>query len=378
LKVCVKPDLVAALVTCFLFLTQPTLAKETITQPDADLEQPLEIAVALHGVEDSTLLKTLSPLFVVGRYERAISILKNCKNVMSESNLFLPLLIFTYATRDYDAVVSLCESWICANIARESSFDAVVYEFLGTAFSQKKQFSKAKEALNRSIELLARPRSLVARSKVNLELGNTAEATIDCVAVLKKWQKFDLSETLGAELDTQLFQGIWYPLLETPSGEDKEFCKVSQKTKSIISEAECLENSGLFEEAERLYAIASKNSDFDAAMCNAYGLCMATNSAGEDVQKDNDAAEGLAKKRAHDVEKLFEKGVALNKNDWRIWSNLGSLRIQLGDKVGGARALETAAKATEMPTSQRVLLGKMLQLQTTLDLLNKRFGSGSK
>lgn len=372
------------LITAILFsliciFSHPLKAKEIAQLSNVELEKPLEIALALRDVGDTTLLQALSPLYEVGRYNRAISILKSRKNVMSDGNLFLPLLLLTYATRDYETLASLCREWIDTQTTRSASFDSVVYEFLGTACRENKQFSEAKFAFSKSIELCPRPRALIARSKVNLELGNKEESTADCFAVLKKWQKFDLSETLGSELDSQLFQGIWYPLLETRLSEDSDFSKASSNTRSLLLEAERLEDSGQFENAEGLYATASKNSDFDAAMWNAYGLCMATSTViATDPRFDDACSETAARKRAGEVEKVFEKAIELNKNDWRIWSNLGSLKIQLGDKVGGANALKIAAKAAEMPASQKILLGKMLRLESTLDLLNKRFGNGSK
>ncbi|MBX9949822.1 MAG: hypothetical protein K2Y39_11705 [Candidatus Obscuribacterales bacterium] len=298
---------------------------------------------------------------------------------MSDEKIFTVLAILTYAACDYDALVSMCDEWLEAHGQKVSKFESFVYEFLGTAYAKSKYFTRAKDAFSKSIAIKPSPRAYAARSKVNLELGKYEDSLADYAELVRRWSKFDDNDTLRSHLDVGTSMIGLGPWVETMSSEDSCFGNSSRKVQELVLKAEEFENSGAFDKATKAYADASNERGFDAAMNNAYALSLLASWTKESVEKgDAEICASDVEAKRNQVEKLFEKGLRLSPEDWRIRSNFGLYKFRGGDKTAGMKELREAAKAREMPSSQRMALSKVIQLDATMELLKKRYGDESK
>ncbi len=308
----------------------------------------------------SEVLQTVEILMNVGRYQRAAFILKKTLNYDHDETIFLPLLICTYATGDLQVLVSTCQTWINANGSMSSKFDGIVWEFLGTAYSQQKEYKKAFDAFGKSIECDPRPRVIAARSKIDLQLGNQK---LD-IAGAEKGSMVERIDTLDQELNIALWQQSDAPLIETMLDSDTNSSdRVSTQTVEQIGKCEQLENSGQFGRAVELYAKTSKNKDFTSSMFNAYGLSLATAIQAKKTHPD----------ALKEVEVLLDKAILINRSDWRLWSNLAVIRFGRGNTQGAFEAFKKAIEFKEIPVAQRLALGRRIRMDWTMELLKKRY-----
>lgn len=364
---------------------------------------------------DRRVMLVVENLMTVGRYQRAAFVLKKEHDCFTNQAIFLPYLINLYASRDYRALIQACDQWLKANSTRPSKFDSVVYEFIGTIYTEGEWYEKAREAFDKAAAI--DPRDRIAKSREECDIGcNRAQTGSDASS-----SSIRRSAGLESDLNMLIAQQCIIPAVETMLQSDSNASKISVSTRDYVTRAEEFESLGEFRKAKTLYARASKNSDFDASMWNEYALCFFTVIGTEAQAKDDKKLEqyrnsrtqlskrlaiqttrpidwqnALKKAGRHEkpssqarseiidyfpaenhelrkVQEFLDRAISLDKDDWRIWSNLGLVRYSLGENDLAMEALDKALSFKEITAGQRYAIGKRKSFIRKRDLLKQRF-----
>ncbi|HIA52677.1 MAG TPA: hypothetical protein EYN91_11395 [Candidatus Melainabacteria bacterium] len=364
----------AAVMVGLLFLnSHPVFAATEVNGELAYLTEKKAVNQAVGKKRDTerSVLSVIETLMNVGRYQRAAIVLRNEPDCFRNEMVCLPLLINLYAARDYKGLLLACDEWLKLNASKPSKFDSVVYEFMGTIYTEVKEYEKATDAFDRAIAIDPRPRIYSSRAECSLRKGNKGQAVIDASK-----GAVEEGSSLSTELNMSILQGSILPAIETLSQLNVKPATAGERTRNQIARAELLENAGEFAKAREFYAEASKSLDFDASMWNEYALCVLTTIG---IAADLSDSRFLPKNgQCAEVESLLQKAISIDKSDWRLWSNLGLARYLSGDRDRAMEALDKALESRDISAGQKYAIYHLKAFRSTEHLLKEHYGNSPK
>ncbi|HIA52678.1 MAG TPA: tetratricopeptide repeat protein [Candidatus Melainabacteria bacterium] len=371
---------------------------------------------AIPTQKEEELVRVVDKFVDVGRFQKAATLLRASGDLHSPY-LFFQLLLCCSFARDGEALTSSSDEWIASKVPVSNQFQALVYAFAGLGYEWKKEYEKALEYYNKSIELDPASAALGSKEALVAVIGQPLSD--------KPGVNFEPPRKLSRleeRIKLRAGQISSYSFIETP----QEYSSiVNADLRRELIEAEEKENSGSFEDACRIYARLSKRSDFDASMWNQYALCLLTSlrniedppsenlpfknkqdnmrvvpgSSPEEVKAqvdrifpeavknayrkpakaDNNAfqrtttAENKAKTIFRNAENAFRTAIRLNDGDWRLWNNLGMIEVMLNDKMGYAQSFRMALSYKDLPPGQRDAIRHAAGMRQTIELLKERY-----